>query len=436
MIKMKKNNVIDSELSSSPQREYFGEKKTLWRLFEQGGFGGVGVSPEQIKTINDKITKGEIEKKRQKNLESDFEKKYQIYKVPSPNSFNLSTIALPIGTSVSFFQGNEDLKKIYFRSWEGTQYSSQIPQDNQLPKTQPQTLRTFVTPDKKWFKLNLVRKDNGNWAFQWFYDTENQPFEQSEYIDIEIPEKYQEKEETWWEKWGGWTLTALSVAAAALIPGMQGLLISAAIDMIIVVDALSKDDNVGALISALLAFAPFLSVSIKGLGRFSSEEIKTIASKFARAETEAEVKAIYKKLSDNDKILVRGVMSQDPKKLLNIINENIWKVYEENLKRGTWRAKDVVDALNNLIRSKKLTMPEVAKWWQKNPNLTKFGIDLGTSGLVLAGTYPLVKKQAEKKSQQDLENKLKQQFAEKPRVMSKQELEDLKNTFWEEDTEQ
>ena len=111
MIKMKKNNVIDSELSSSPQREYFGEKKTLWRLFEQGGFGGAGVSPEQIKTINDKITKGEIEKKRQKNLESDFEKKYQIYKVPSPNSFNLSTIALPIGTSVSFFQGNEDLKK-------------------------------------------------------------------------------------------------------------------------------------------------------------------------------------------------------------------------------------------------------------------------------------------------------------------------------------
>lgn len=435
MKKSKKNNIPSEEISFSMQKQYFGGKKNIAKLNEQGGFGGVGVTPEQFKSAQDKITKDELETARQKKLESEFEKKFEFYKVPSPNSFKIKNLLLPINSSVTFFTGNEDLRKIYFRSWEGTQFSNQIPKESQLPKLEPETLRSFVTPDKRWFRLNLIRKENGDWRFQWYYDTNNQPYIQSEYLDMEVPEKYEEKEEEWWEPWIGWTIALLSIAAASLIPGAQGLYVSAAIDLIGVGYALSKGDKLGAVVSTLLAFAPFLSASVKGLGRFSPEQVRRVGSKFARAETEAEVKAIYRRLSDEDKILVRGVMSNDPKELLKLIDENIWKVYEQNLKRGTWTPKDVVDAINKLITEKKLPMPEVAKWWQKNPGLTKFGIDLGTSGLILVGSYPFVVQQELEKVQKEMQKKLSQQFSA-PKTLTDEELEKLKNSYWEEDKEQ
>jgi hypothetical protein len=433
---MKKNiqNISKGEnISFLTQRNYFGEKKSLSKLFEQGGFGGVGTSPEQVKKMEDKITQSELEKTRQNNLKSSFDERFEIYDIPYPNSHdNDKTIILPIKSRVSFFEGVEDLRKVFFKGWEGTQYANQIPKDFQLPKVQPGTLRTFVTPDEKWYKLTLVRNEDGYWKFDWFFDENNQPFIQQNYFDEELPKIYLKEEETWWDLWSGWTLTLLSIAAAALIPGMQGLLLSAAIDLVVAGNALVEGDGLGAIISTLLAFAPFLSYSVKGLGRFSSQEVKAVSSKFARAETEAEVKAIYKRLSDKEKILVRGVMSQEPKQFLKLLDENIWKVYEEGLKRGTWNAKDVVNSVNKLISEKKLPMPELAKWWQKNPNLTRFGIDLGTTGLILAGSTPFVLKQELEKTL----SKTKEMISTgEKRSLTPEELKNLKNNFWEENNE-
>ena len=409
-----------------------GIKKNIIQIEEQAVAGAPFYGMTQ--KTKDQIDNIEKEKNKEKENKKNFDLNYVILPIPQPNISNVKNLVIPKNQGRYDFYKSQAIPDNVFKSWKGTQYADKIP--DKIISNTVNKLKSFVTPDNKWWVPTYRLNENNQGVFYWYCDNEELEFgnivfyDQTNYVQISIPKEYVE---TWWDEWGTLTLTALSILAASLVPGMQGLLISAAIDMVVVAENLSEGDNIGAVVSTLLAFAPFLSTSIKGLGRFSTQEVKTVASKFARSENIDEVKAIYRKLSDKEKILVRGVLSQEPKQLIKAIDENIWKIYEENLKRGTWTARDVKNSLNDYIIKRKIPMPEVAKWWQKNPNLTKFGIDLGASGFILVGSYPFVKKEQEKKSLEDLQkNLLKPSFRE-PYELTPEDIKMMKSGYWEED---
>jgi len=430
LMKYSVNKTIAENEISKVQKSYFGPKKTFEKMMnEQEGRGSsIAVDPEGDR-------QKELEKQRQEILKKDFNTKFTSYKIPT-NQYGVKSLVLPKGTGLTFWKKNEDRVKGFFKSWEGSQWDSYIPKNKDFDFIFPDdTLRAFRLPDGEFFTGRVKRvSDNPlTYAFVWYYDENDNPYKQEDYLrGTEIPDDFLEKEQGFWDKWGGWIIAGLSMLIAATVPGMQGLLLSALIDLIQVGYSLHEGDTFGAVISAIMMFVPFIGASIKGLGTISKSKALELAEKFGQAESKAQVNLIYEGLSDADKILFRTVFSQDPEKLMNFISQKQWELLADGLKTGLFDKKDFVKTVNELIASGKIQYPELAKWWQKNPNLARFGLDLGLSGLVLLGgkgyTY-----YDEKKKEKEINKQIQKTFSEKPYELTPKDKQELQSSYWDED---
>jgi hypothetical protein len=407
------------------QKSYFGPKKTFEKIInEQEGRGSsIALDPEGDR-------QKELEKQRQGDLKKDFNSKFTSYKIPT-NQYGVKSLILPKGTGLTFWKKNEDRVKKFFKSWEGSQWDSYIPKNKDFDFIFPDdTLRAFRLPDGEFFSGRVKRvSDNPlTYAFDWYYDENDNPYKQEDYLSgTEIPDDFLTKEEGFWDKWGSWIIAGLSMLIAATVPGMQGLLLSALVDLVQVAYSLSEGDTFGAVISAIMMFVPFIGASIKGLGTISKSKALELAEKFGQAESRAQVNLIYEGLSDADKILFRNVFSQDPAKLMNFINQKQWQLLADGLKTGLFDVKDFVKTVNELISSGKIQYPELAKWWQKNPSLTRLGIDLGLSGLVLLGGREYAKSQQKKDEEKQIKKTKEQLFKVKGVEKTKEQMDSIMN---------
>lgn len=425
------DKTVNENSISKVQKSYFGPKKTFEKIMnEQGGMGGAGVSDWQVKASQEELAKHEKEKKRQEELKKDFISKFTSYKIPR-NKYDVQNLTLPKGSVVTFWKKDEDRVKKFFKSWEGTQWNNYIPNNRDFDYLLPDnTLRAFTLPDGEFYTGRVKRvSDNPlKYEFDWYYNNNDNPYNQNEILgDVEIPDDFLTKEEGFWDKWGGWITAGLSMLIAAVVPGMQGLLLSALIDLAQVAYSLSQGDKFGAVISGIFMFLPFIGPSIKGLGRISKAKANELAEKFVVAESKAQVDLIYEGLDDADKILFRTVFSEDPQKIMKLIDEKYWDMLSDGLKSSTFDKTDFVKSVNELINSGRIQYPELAKWWQKNPGMTKFGIDLGLSGLVLLGAKKYAdyeKNKAEEKQQKQIKKTI---FSGQAVQKTKQQIDSIMN---------
>jgi hypothetical protein len=167
--------------------------------------------------------------------------------------------------------------------------------------------------------------------------------------------------------------------------------------MIPAVEDAVKGNYLGATISTILAFLPAAFIKIPGVGTISQKEASTIAEKFANAADEQAIERIYRtELSDTQKKYFRTVFSQDPHKIFTELDKVFWNNISQGLQTGAYDAKELVKTINNLISEGKLKYPDLVKWYQK-ADVKRFGIDLGSVGLVIGAAYGYGKYQEDKK---------------------------------------
>lgn len=431
LIKYSVDKTIDENAISKVQKSYFGPKKTFEKMMnEQGGVGGTGVSDWQVQASQEDLAKHEKEKKRQEQLKNEFNSKFITYKTPT-NKYKVQNLTIPSESAVTLWKKNEDRVRKFFKSWEGSQWSNYIPNNKDFDNLFPDdTLRAFTLPNGEFFtgRVKRVSENPLKYEFDWYYDNNDNPYDQNEILgDIEIPDDFLFKEEGLWDKWGGWIMAGLSMLIAAVIPGMQGLLLSALVDLVQVAYSLSQGDKFGALISTIFMFIPFIGPSIKGLGRISKAKAVELAEKFAVAESKAQVDLIYEGLSESDKIIFRTVFSQDPDKIMKLLDQKYWDMLADGLRNTTFDKADFVKSVNELIRSGRIQYPELAKWWQKNPGMTKFGIDLGASGLVLLGAKIYADSEKKKGEEQKMKQVQKTMFGGQGIPKTNAQLDSLMN---------
>lgn len=367
-------------------------------LNEQEGRGSsLQLDPERDRRI-------EIEKQRQQQLKIDFDSKFVVVKIPPKNSAKANTLILPKGTDFKIWEPNESRVNSYFKSWVGTTLDEYVPEENELRKIFPDgTLHNFKIPDGTEFigKLKRISDKPLVWDFIWWYNKNGTPYNQNEYLgDTEIPDDYMYKEDGFWDKWGAWIIMATSVALAVLIPPPAGLILSALVELVPAVQQFSEGDNVGGIISVVLALSPFVGSS---LIKISSKEAKILAQKFARANPQ-DINSIYNKLTPELKKAFQSVFRNDPRIMGKEFEKIMWSQITQGLERKLIDPKQLLIEINKQLK----TMPysEVAKWWERT-GLKRFGFDISVTAGGLATAYFVGKQEAEKESEKNKEKESK-----------------------------
>jgi hypothetical protein len=171
-----------------------------------------------------------------------------------------------------------------------------------------------------------------------------------------------------WDDWGQWGLTLSSIAAAFFIPGAQGLGIAASLDLVAAADQYFRQkDSVGAGVSTVLAFIPFLGEAI-GVGKLSNKTITNLINKFGPLKTKQRVLVALKTLPE--------------KSIERYTIEQILKTLSKNGIRNKNEATNVVNNINKLYREGKLTKQGVKNIFSKL-GLQRFAFDLGLSGQII-----------------------------------------------------
>ncbi len=369
-------------------------KENVNQLIEQTGEGLT-----TFETLSNQVN-SQLEKQRKSKEE--FDSQFITFPIP-PNKFNVKDLIAPIGTQLQYVDKNDNLVNFFnFKNWlNNPTWSKYVPSDKDLKYIFPENkVIAFKLPDETLYKVQIRRiSDNPlKWEFLWFYDNNGQPYDQQKILgDVKIPVDYLYDPDGFWEKWGQWIMAGLSVAALALIPPPAGLWISIGLDMIPAVEDAVKGNYLGATISTILAFLPAAFIKIPGVGTISQKEASTIAEKFANAADEQAIERIYRtELSDTQKKYFRTVFSQDPHKIFTELDKVFWNNISQGLQTGAYDAKELVKTINNLISEGKLKYPDLVKWYQK-ADVKRFGIDLGSVGLVMGAAYGYGKYQEDKK---------------------------------------
>lgn len=151
------------------------------------------------------------------------------------NSLNpdRATLVIPRTNYIDFWQEGDNPQKTFFGSWFGTQAEEYIPDkesfNNKFP---PGTLRYFRTPDGKIFKISLKRdtssKKPNSWDFLWYFDENDKPYIQGDYVKMKIPEVYSPLK-TYWDKfcnyleenWEELLWIALAIVVGVLTGGIM-----------------------------------------------------------------------------------------------------------------------------------------------------------------------------------------------------------------------
>lgn len=182
-----------------------------------------------------------------------------------------------------------------------------------------------------------------------------------------------------WDDWGQWGLTLGSIAAAFFIPGAQGLGIAASLDLVAAADQYFRQkDSVGAGVSTVLAFIPFVGEAI-GVGKLSNKTITNLINKFGPLKSKQRVLVALKTLPEKsiERYTIEQILKKSPKEIARLIN-----ILSKNGIRTKNEATNVVNNINKLYSEGKLTKQGVKNLFSKL-GLQRFAFDLGLSGQVI-----------------------------------------------------
>jgi hypothetical protein len=320
----------------------------------------------------------------------EFRKNYIVYPIPKSSVNKMETLSLPREvngqkTTVSIWKFIPNSDTFGFSKWNNDpEWRVLIPTQDNIDKIFNKTglLRSFTVDGVKYNTTIKRTSDNPiTWSFLWFTDKNGNNYDQSKFMKKEdIPDDFLKKEDTWWDKWGQWTLAGASLIAACF--GPVGLLVSIGLDLVAAADLyFREDDTIGASVSVVLAFLPVIGDALR-MGKVSTMKATQLAKEFAPLKTEAEIIDKIndiKKTRPNDAYLVTKILEEDPEKIAKLIENSIFNKSSNLTKEQVVK---VVDNLNNLIKDGKLS-PSKATMWIKRMGVKRFGFDMGATGLVM-----------------------------------------------------
>lgn len=191
--------------------------------------------------------------------------------------------------------------------------------------------------------------------------------------------KYSENLSKNWDDWGQWGLTVGSIAAAFFIPGAQGLGIAAAFDLVAAADQYFRQkDSIGAGVSTVLAFLPYLGNAFK-VGKMSNKSIINLINKIGPLKTKQEVLIAIRSLPEKsiERYTIEQILNKGPKEISSLINDMV-----KNGIRTSNEATSVVKNINKLYSEGKLTKQGVKNVFRKL-GLRRFLFDVSFSGAIL-----------------------------------------------------
>ena len=340
-------------------------------LKEQEGRGdAIAVDPEGDK-------RERIEKERKKK---EFDDNFIVLTTPRVNSYNKSSIIIPINSEYKLWNKNDDRVQAYFKIWEATVKQREIPQGKDEQDFNDMfddgCLEYFDTPDGGSYVGQIIKKD-GRWIFNWYVDqTTKQHYNQELYLGkTEIPEEYIKD---WFDIWGSKVFLLGSLLIPFLIPGVGGIAIAFMLDMSVATIQVSRGDTFNGAISAICAFLPALSLYFKW-GAISVKETEQVLIHFKDAKSMEDIISITKTIPDqNIRYILRKLLEKTPQELELAIKEIIKKsaggVIKDNL-----TAIRIVGALNYMIRSGKIERAVAESMWKTiiGRNVKILGAQLG-----------------------------------------------------------
>jgi len=151
-----------------------------------------------------------------------------------------ASIIIPRTNQIYFYQEGDNPTQGFFKDWYNTQWEQYIPNEEQFnSKFPPMTLRQFRTPDKKLYSLRIQRdtenKKPNVWNVLGYYDENNQPYIQKDYVTMEIPKAYLPLTSFWdkfvdyWENnWDEWLWVIAAIIVGILTEGVGFALVGEA----------------------------------------------------------------------------------------------------------------------------------------------------------------------------------------------------------------
>jgi hypothetical protein len=322
----------------------------------------------------------------------DFRKKYIVYPIPKSSIAKTETLTLPREvdgqkTMVSLWKTIPNSNTFGFSKWNNDpEWSVLIPTQDNIENIFYKTdlLRSFTVGGIK-YNTTLKRTSDKPvvWSFLWFEDKNGNYYDQSKFIEIgDIPDDFLKKENTWWDKWGQWTLAGASVIAACF--GPVGLLVSIGLDLVAAADLyFREDDTIGASVSVVLAFLPLIGDALR-VGKVTTMKATELAKEFAPLKTESEILNKIneiKKTRPNDAYLITRLLEENPEKIGKMIENSIFN-HASKIKLTKEQVVKVVDNLNDLIKQGKLSSSKASSW-VKRLGVQRFGFDMGATGYVM-----------------------------------------------------
>jgi len=132
--------------------------------------------------------------------ETDWLTKYIQLTTPLNTSNNSNTIIIPRDSKYTMWEGNDDRKQVYFKSWLGSSRMSEVPDETLLKKILPNgTLRYFYTPDNLFWgaKIRSHTGKNG-WFYVGFYNIETKKmYDYKKYVKEPIPKTLTDDPTAW-----------------------------------------------------------------------------------------------------------------------------------------------------------------------------------------------------------------------------------------------
>ena len=391
------------------------------QLKEQEGRGtAIALNPEEDK-------KRVEEKNKQNQLKQDFNKNFLTFKTPATRQVKGGK-DLPIPRNFNNEKTTFSLWKhpikygSFYSNLINTQYDNYVPTSKMLDDILPDgTLRSFTVGGVQ-YKSTLIRTSENpiQYQFYWYLDKDGKSYSWDTYdTNKEVPLEYL-YDGSLWSVYGQGTFTVLSIIAAALIPGTQGLLISIGLDLIVSADLYFREnDSVGALVQMVLAFIPVIGNQI-GVLKITAKDAQRLLPEFKGLETASEIDAKIKTLSSYDQGLMKGLLSADPKIFEKPITTYVGK-NSMNVIKNQKDALEVVNHINWLVHDMKALNVRGAKWWVQTLGLQRFGFDVAVSGVIVYGGM----KYKEKNSIVDPNLPVLKTRHLKPEEISQKEIDDF-----------
>lgn len=355
---------------------------------------GASLKRDKANQLKEQVVRGKDEIKKLKQiLAMDGKTLYaptdtQIVDILDPSDFNIGgkiTVRQLLSKSNGGY-GNSETERWLPSSWgnvfpensvisfmtpDGLKYEAKI----RNPTLYELTKRhEFKGTKAFWDEFYSMEPQSGNWKFIGYFDDNNNQF-----VPLETEFTFLEK----LNEWKYWILTGLSILAFLVFPEGIALYVAMGFDFVAAVMMFIEKDYIGAFLSVILAFIPFIGPKLKWW-RVSAERTKILAQEIAKYDNVDDLYRYINSLEKTEKTALQTLLKENPEQLVKMIDDELLNQMSQRL--TLQNAKEIVDIINAGYKNKTLKKDLVLKFFNRL-YLKRFGFDFSVSLGIVSVVY-------------------------------------------------